>query len=99
MIHTVTAQPSESGQPAEESTDDGSFVRDKNRMSLPSHYRQKPRPALTSDLFNGSGPTSNQLGQPVKALSLSSGQSSLGYLDKVFFAQCLKCKLQTAVSA
>ena len=63
----------ENGRPA--STIDGQFVRDKNRMSLPSHYRQQARPPLTGDLFDRR-PLNDQNGQAVKALSRSSGELS-----------------------
>ena len=60
----------ENGRP--QSTIDGQVVQDKNGMSLPSHYKQQSRPPLTGDLFDRR-PLYDQNGQPVKALSLSSG--------------------------
>ena len=62
----------ENGQ-SSSTTADGQFVRDKNRMSLPSHYKQQSRPPLTGDLF-GRRLLDDQNGQPVKALSRSSGE-------------------------
>ena len=62
----------ENGQ-SSSTTTDGQFVRDKNRMSLPSHYRQQSRPPLTGDLFDRR-PLNDQNGHPVKALSRSSGE-------------------------
>ena len=61
----------ENGQSSSTTADQ--FVRDKNRMSLPSHYRQQSRPPLTGDLFDRRLPD-DQNGQPVKALSRSSGE-------------------------
>lgn len=47
------------------------FVRETNRMSLPSHFRRQVRPGLSSDTFSHQGMDPQGLN---KAISLSSGE-------------------------
>ena len=47
------------------------FVRDTNRMSLPSHFRRQVRPGISSDTFSHHNEDPHGLN---KAISLSSGE-------------------------